>query len=153
MLEGLSAQLNQPKRFLRSDFAILGFLAVVKLLLHFLTNGQYGYFSDELYYIAAGEHLDWGFAEFPPLVAVIANISRGLLGNSLFAIRLFPAIAGALTVFLTGVMVRELGGGRFAQCLAAIAVILAPGYLFLQTILTMNAFDHCCGCCALISPS
>lgn len=141
MLEGLSAQLNQPKRFLRSDFAILGFLAVVKLLLHFLTNGQYGYFSDELYYIAAGEHLDWGFAEFPPLVAVIANISRGLLGNSLFAIRLFPAIAGALTVFLTGVMVRELGGGRFAQCLAAIAVILAPGYLFLQTILTMNAFE------------
>ncbi|PSB62140.1 hypothetical protein DSM107010_56100 [Chroococcidiopsis cubana SAG 39.79] len=141
MFEKLSAQMNQPRRFLSSDFALLGALAVVKLLLHFFTNGHYGYFSDELYYIAAGEHLDWGFAEFPPLVAVIANISRWLLGDSLFAIRLFPAIAGALTVFLTGIIVRELGGGRFAQCLAAIAVILAPGYLFLQTVLTMNAFE------------
>lgn len=141
MFEKLSAQMNQPKRFLSSDFALLGALAVVKLLLHFFTNGRYGYFSDELYYIAAGEHLDWGFAEFPPLVAVIANISRWLLGDSLFAIRLFPAIAGALTVFLTGIIVHELGGGRFAQCLAAIAVILMPGYLFLQTVLTMNAFE------------
>ncbi|KAM3108893.1 glycosyltransferase family 39 protein [Phormidesmis sp. 146-33] len=141
MFERLSAQFNPSTRFLSSDFALLGCLAALKLLLHFLTNGRYGYFSDELYYIAAGEHLDWGFAEFPPLIAVIANISRGLLGDSLFAIRLFPAIAGSLTVFLTGVIVRELGGGRFAQCLAAIAVILAPGYLFLQTILTMNAFE------------
>lgn len=141
MLEKLLIKLNQSKRILRSDFALLGYLALVKLLLHFLTNGQYGYFVDELYYIAAGEHLDWGFAELPPLTPVIANISRWLLGDSLFAIRLFPAIAGALTVFLTGVMVRELGGGRFAQCLAAIAVILAPGYLFLQTVLTMNAFE------------
>ncbi len=134
-------QLSQPKRFLTSDFALLGSLALVKLLLHFLTNGQYGYFSDELYYIAAGEHLDWGYAEFPPLIAVMANLSRGLLGDSLFALRLLPAITGALTVFLTGVMVRELGGGRFAQCLAAISVILMPGYLFLQTVFTMNAFE------------
>lgn len=141
MTERLSAQLHHSKRFLSSDFALWGGLAIVKLLLHLLTNGRYGYFADELYYIAAGEHLEWGYAEFPPLVAVLANISRGLLGDSLFAIRLFPVIAGALTVFLTGVMVRELGGGRFAQCLAAIAVILAPGYLFLQTVLTMNAFE------------
>ncbi len=141
MFEKPLVELNQSKRLLSSDFALLGCLAFVKLLLHFLTNGQYGYFSDELYYLAAGEHLDWGFAEFPPLTPIIANISRWLLGNSLFAIRLFPAIAGALTVFLTGVMVRELGGRKFAQCLAAIAVILAPGYLFLQTILTMNAFE------------
>ncbi|GAP94265.1 glycosyltransferase family 39 protein [Leptolyngbya sp. NIES-2104] len=133
--------LGQLKQFHNRDFAFLGCLAGVKLLLHLFTNGQYGYFADELYYMAAGEHLAWGFAEFPPLIAVMANLSRGMLGDSLFAIRLFPAIAGALTVFLTGMMVRELGGGRFAQCFAAIAVILAPGYLFMQTILTMNAFE------------
>ncbi|MBD2074229.1 glycosyltransferase family 39 protein [Phormidium sp. FACHB-592] len=141
MVERPPEQIHRSKRSLSSDFVLLGCLAVIKLLLHLLTSGRYGYFSDELSYIAAGEHVDWGYAEFPPLVAVIANISRELLADSLFAIRLFPAISGALTVFLTGVIVRELGGGKYAQCLAAIAVILAPGYLFLQTILTMNAFE------------
>lgn len=141
MLEKRSTKPNPLKEFFNTDFALLGVLALIKLLLHLLTNRQYGYFGDELYYIAAGEHLDWGFAEFPPLVAVAANVSRWLMDNSLFTIRLFPAIAGALTVFLTGMMVRELGGKRFAQCLAAIAVILMPGYLFIHTVLTMNAFE------------
>lgn len=116
-------------------------LALAKLVLHFLTNGQYGYQIDELYYIACGEHLDWGYTELPPLVAVLANLSRSLFGDSLFAIRLFPAIAGALLVALTGLMVRELGGGKFAQFLAALAIIVSPYYLFIHTIFTMNAFE------------
>jgi hypothetical protein len=125
----------------KSDTALLIYLALAKLLLHFFTNRQYGYHIDELYYLAAGEHLDWGYAEFPPLVALIAHLSRQLLGDSLCAIRFFPAVAGASLVILTGLITRELGGKRFAQCLAAIAIIVAPYYLFMQTILTMNAFE------------
>jgi 4-amino-4-deoxy-L-arabinose transferase-like glycosyltransferase len=116
-------------------------LGLFKLLLHFCTNQQYGYFVDELYYIAAGENLEWGFAEGSPLTPAIAHLSRWMLGNSLFAIRFFPAIAGSGTVILTGLIVRELGGGRLAQFIAAISIILMPGYLFLQTVLTMNAFE------------
>lgn len=116
-------------------------LALAKLMLHFLTNGQYGYQIDELYYMACGEHLDWGYTELPPLIAVIANFSRSLFGDSLFSIRLFPAIAGALLVVVTGLIVRELGGGKFAQCLACLAIIFSPYYLFIHTILTMNAFE------------
>ncbi|PSB26192.1 glycosyltransferase family 39 protein [Stenomitos frigidus] len=129
------------RQWFSSDIAILCYLGLCKLLLHFATNHQYGYFGDELYYMAAGEHLDWGFAEGSPLTPAIANLSRWLLGDSLFAIRFFPAIAGACTVILTGLITRELGGGRLAQAIAAIAVILAPAYLFLQTVLTMNAFE------------
>jgi hypothetical protein len=124
-----------------SDIAILCYLGLFKLLLHFCTNQQYGYHGDELYYIAAGEHLDWGFAEGSPFTPAIANLSRWLLGDSLFAIRFFPAIAGACTVILTGLIARELGGGRLAQVMAAVSIILTTGYLFLQTILTMNAFE------------
>jgi 4-amino-4-deoxy-L-arabinose transferase-like glycosyltransferase len=122
-------------------FNILWFLAFVKLGLHFLTNGQYGYDGDELYYIACGEHLAWGYSELPPLVAVVAHLSRSLMGESLFSIRFFPAIAGALLVIVTGLMARELGGGRFAQFLAALSVVIAPYFLISQTILTMNAFE------------
>lgn len=120
---------------------IIWILALAKLMLHFLTNGQYGYQIDELYYIACGEHLDWGYTELPPLVAVITNLSRSLFGDSLFAMRFFPAVAGALLVVVTGLIVRELGGGKFAQCLAGLAIIFSPYYLFIHTILTMNAFE------------
>ncbi|MEB3210767.1 MAG: glycosyltransferase family 39 protein [Leptolyngbyaceae bacterium] len=129
------------QQWFSSDLAILCYLGLFKLLLHFCTNHQYGYYPDELYYIAAGEHLDWGFAEGSPLTPAIANLSRWLLGDALFAIRFFPALSGAATVILTGLIARELGGGRLAQVIAAIAVIFVPGYLFLHTILTMNAFE------------
>ncbi|MDT4955715.1 MAG: hypothetical protein QOJ02_3853 [Acidobacteriota bacterium] len=121
--------------------AVLYYLAALKLALHFLTNSQYGYFRDELYYIDCGEHLDWGYVDQSPLIAVVAKATRVLLGDSLFALRFFPAVAGALLVLITGLMVRELGGNRFAQVLAALCVIIAPAYLFMHTILTMNAFE------------
>src|SRR5919198_5131773 len=111
------------RQLLLSDRAVLAYLAAAKLALHFLTNGRYGYWCDELYFIACGEHLDWGYVDQPPLIAAVANLSRWLMGDSLFALRFFPAVAGALLVLLTGLMVRELGGGRFAQALSAVTVI------------------------------
>lgn len=141
MVSAPSPPKSDKQQWFSSDLAILCCLGLFKLLLHFGTNHQYGYFADELYYMAAGEHLDWGFAEGSPLTPAIANLSRWMLGDSLFAIRFFPALSGAGTVILTGLIARELGGGRLAQVIAAIAVILTPGYLFVQTILTMNAFE------------
>ena len=123
------------------DLTVIFYLSACKLLLHFFTNGQYGYFRDELYYLACGEHLDWGYVDQAPLIAVVAAASRALLGESLFAIRFFPAVAGAALVFVTGLIVRELGGRRFAVVLACLSVIVAPAYLALHTILTMNAFE------------
>jgi 4-amino-4-deoxy-L-arabinose transferase-like glycosyltransferase len=115
--------------------------ALATLLLHFLVNGRYGYWVDELYFMACGEHLAWGYVDQPPLIAVIAAASRSLLGDSLFAIRFFPAVAAAATVLLTGMMARELGGGRFARSLAAVTVIVGPIYLGFGNLLTMNAFE------------
>jgi predicted membrane-bound mannosyltransferase len=102
---------------LTSDIAILVYLSLFKLLLHFFTNNQYGHFRDEMYYLECGEHLDWGYADHSPLIALVAKTTRVLLGESLFAIRFFPAVAGAAIVFLTGIITRELGGGRFAVAL------------------------------------
>jgi hypothetical protein len=124
-----------------SELAVILYLSAFKLLLHFLTNGQYGYFRDELYYLACGEHLDWGYVDQAPLIALVARVERAVLGDSLFAIRFLPAVAGAATVFFTGLIARELGGRRFAVVLACVALIIAPAYLALNTILTMNAFE------------
>jgi 4-amino-4-deoxy-L-arabinose transferase-like glycosyltransferase len=128
-------------RWPRSDLVLLGCLGSATLLLHFAVNGRYGYWVDELYFIACGEHLAWGYVDQPPLIAAVAKLSRWLLGDSLFAIRFFPALAGAALVLVTGLLTRALGGGRFAQVLAAVAVIVAPVYLGFQNLLTMNAFE------------
>jgi len=122
--------------------AVLLSLAFATLLLHVFTDGRYGFFRDEFYYIACGEHLDWGYVDQPPFAALMIAIIRKLLGDSIYAIRFFPALCGALTVFLTGWIARELGGGRFAQVLAAQAAMLGPVYLIVDHFYSMNCFDH-----------
>jgi len=116
-------------------------LPALTLALQLATYAGYGYFRDELYYLANGEHLGLGYVEHPPLIGVIAALVRATLGDSLFAIRLLPACAAAATVFLAGAIARELGGGRFAQVLAGLCAMLAPAMLGVFGVFTMNAFD------------
>jgi uncharacterized membrane protein YfbV (UPF0208 family) len=121
--------------------AIVWYIAACVLMLHLLTANRYGYFGDELYHMACGEHLAWGYVDQPPLIAVFAWLTRRLFGTSVFAIRLFPALAGFALVWLTGLLTRELGGGRFAQALSALCTACAGVYLILHRLFTMNAFE------------
>jgi hypothetical protein len=116
-------------------------LAAFAVLVHFLFNGRYGYFRDELYYAACGEHPAWGYVDHAPLVAWISWLTRALFGDSLFALRLFPALSAAPKVLLAGWMAREVGGGKFSQGFAALLVFLAPIYLTFDNFLSMNAFE------------
>jgi hypothetical protein len=127
-------------RFL-SGPAIVLYLAAAKLIFHLLTASRYGIFRDELYYLACGEHLSWGYVDQPPLIALIAWVARHIFGDWLPGLRFFPALAGAATVWLTGKLAREMGGEVFAQVLAALAVICVPIYLVMHHWLTMNAFE------------
>ena len=124
-----------------SETAVLASLAAAKLLIQLAGIRHYGWFRDELYYMACGEHLAWGYVDQPPLIALIAWVARHLFGSSLVAIRIWPALAGAAVVFLTGTFTRELGGGRFAQFLAAISVLFAPGFVAFDSFFSMNAFE------------
>jgi 4-amino-4-deoxy-L-arabinose transferase-like glycosyltransferase len=120
---------------------VLLLLAAAKLVLHFVAIEQYGYFRDELYYLASTEHLDWGYVDHPPLSIALLALVRALIGDSLPALRLLPALAGTATVILFGLLARQLGGGRFAQGLAALAALLSPVFLALNHYYSMNALD------------
>jgi hypothetical protein len=115
-------------------------VASAKLLLHLALSTNYGYFRDELYFLDCGRHLDWGYVDHAPLIGLVARIAL-LMGGSLSALRIFSAGAGALLVVLAGLMAWRLGGGRFAQALASLAILTAPVYLGLDSILSMNAFE------------
>lgn len=125
---------------LRCD-AVTSALAIATCVGHLLTARGYGIFRDELYYLACGRNLDFGYVDHPPLIALVARLVEQVLGSSLVALRLVPALTAGLTVVLAASIARQLGGARFAQRLAGLVVALAPVYLSLQSILSMNALD------------
>ena len=129
------------EKWFENELAIVSCFAAAACLVHFLWNGRYGYFRDELYYAACGQHLAWGYVDQAPLIAVIAQLSRNLFGDSLRALRFFPALSSGAKIILTGWIVRELGGRRYAQILAATAMLVCPIYLTMDNFLSMNAFE------------
>jgi hypothetical protein len=126
---------------LTSGIAIAAYIALARLLLYCFAGPHYGYFRDELYYLACGEYPAWGYVDQPPLIAWIAWLLQHTIGTSLWALRLLPALAGAATILLTGLLARQLGGRRWAIFLASLAAFLAPVSLALSHLFTMNAFD------------
>src|SRR6266851_8300216 len=110
-------------------------LAWAAFAAHLLVAANYGYFRDELYYLADGRHLQLGYVDQPLLMGWLAALLRVIAGDSLVAIHIIPALACALIIVVTGLMARELGGGRAAQLVAGVAamfslVFMATGSLF-----------------------
>lgn len=125
----------------RGDLAVLACIALAKLALHLATSQGYGIFRDELYYIACSERMAWGYVDHPPLSIALLWLARHAFGDSLLAIRLLAAVAGAGSVFAAGLIARELGGRRGAQVLAAMAVFFAPVFVAFAHFFSMNVFD------------
>src|SRR5579884_457298 len=115
-------------------------LALLALLAHAVTCFRYGYFRDELYFIACSRHLSWGYVDQPPLVAICAWLSAPLR-YEIVALRALPVLAAALTVWLAARIAKELGGGAFAQSVAALTTFLVPAYLLLGNTLTTTSFE------------
>jgi 4-amino-4-deoxy-L-arabinose transferase-like glycosyltransferase len=122
------------------DLRLVGVLAAAKLVMHLAGAWGYGYFRDELYFLDCARHLDFGYVDCAPLVALYAKLAL-LLGGSLPVVRLIPALAGAGLVALTMLLARQLGGGRFAQAFAGLCVLAAPIRIAVDSLLTMNAFE------------
>jgi 4-amino-4-deoxy-L-arabinose transferase-like glycosyltransferase len=103
---------------------------------------QYGFHRDELAFLDNGQHLAWGYVEYPPLAPFLAHIALALFGLSLVGIRLFPIAAVCLVLLLTGLMARELGGSRRAQIVAGLAAVTAPVLLFDGLFFSYETFDY-----------
>jgi len=125
----------------RADLLIPGGFALLKILLHLPVLHRYGFHHDELYFIACGEHLSFGYVDHAPLVPWIARLATTLFGDSLVGLRILGVLAGAVTIFLTGLLVRRMGGGRFAQTVACVAMLGAPVYLRSANMLCISAFE------------
>jgi hypothetical protein len=127
--------------FERRDLKLLWLLVTLRIALSLATHRGYGIFRDELYYLACAEHLDWGYVDHPPLIAVLTWLSRAIGGDSLLAIRFAPALLGGATVLAAGLVCRALGGGRAALILTCVSVACAPVLLSFSHFNSMNVVE------------
>jgi hypothetical protein len=125
----------------KTEYKWIACFAVVKFLIHLLTCANYELHRDEYLYIAEGYRLDFGFASTPPLTALVARLAHLLFGDSSFAYRFFPALAGTAVVILVGLLVIEFGGRTFAVFTACLAVLLSVSYLRSFSMLMPVPFD------------
>jgi 4-amino-4-deoxy-L-arabinose transferase-like glycosyltransferase len=122
-----------------SDFAILIYLAAATITAQLLCGGRFGFHRDELATLDDARHLAWGYIAYPPITPFFARISLTLFGTSLAGFRFFATVAQAVAVVFTGLMARELGGGRGAQLVAAAAV---PFCIASGALMQYVAFDY-----------
>ena len=132
---------KEPTVLHRRDLTLIGGLALLKFLIHLPVLTRYGYHHDELYFIACGQHLSFGYVDHAPLVPWLARLAEAVFGQSLFGLRIFSVLAGAAAVFLTGLIVRRMDGGRWAQAMACLAMILGPVFLRAGNMLCLPAFE------------
>ncbi len=123
------------------EVLILGFFILLKLVICAFPF-EYGYFRDELYYIALSHHLDWGYIDVPPLLPLCIALLRCTIGNSLLAIHLFSAMTGVLVLIIVWMMVKKMGGQLFAQVLALLCVSLAPHYLAISSMCNYDCLNQ-----------
>ncbi len=135
------ASIKTPGVERRDGVWILIAIAAAFAIAHVLTNGQYGFHRDELQFLTDARHLDWGFVSYPPFTPFVEHIGLSLFGLSLMGLRVFSVLAQAAVIAVSGLMARDLGGGRVAQVFTAVTVGLSPLPIFEATEFQYSTFD------------
>lgn len=116
-------------------------VAAAQFLAHVLTNGNYGMFRDEYYYLACADRLAWGYVDQPPFSIWVLALWKAVFGQSVGAIRILPALCGSALVVLTGAVAAQLGGGRWAQLFAGVGSAIGAAGLVISGFYSMNCYD------------
>ncbi|MBN8707611.1 MAG: glycosyltransferase family 39 protein [Bacteroidetes bacterium] len=124
-------------------FTIITCLFILaKLILHFSTSTNYELHRDEMLYFNMADHVSFGYASVPPMIGWLAWLTELLFGYSVFGIRFFPALMGALSIWILSRIVKDLDGGLFALTLTLTAFLLSPGFLLIGSLLTPNVVEQ-----------
>src|SRR5580700_4902121 len=126
----------------RTETIALTLIAVAVAIAHLLTNSRYGFHRDEFQFLSDARHLDWGYVAYPPFTPFVERISLGIFGLSMVGLRLASVIAQSIAIVVTGLMARELGGGKLAQIAASLSVALTALPLFEGTEFQYTTFDY-----------
>jgi 4-amino-4-deoxy-L-arabinose transferase-like glycosyltransferase len=117
-------------------------IVAIKFAVTLAFDQRYGWHRDEFYYLDSGRHLALGYVDYPPITPWLARLDSLIFGVSLVGLRLLSVIAGCVVIVLAVRIARELGGGTYAQILAAVTTLLAPMMLGANTTFETVSFDQ-----------
>jgi len=123
----------------KKNIIFLGLILLKFIIQYFAVDSGYELHRDEYLHLDLGKHLAWGYTSVPPITGLISYIIL-LLGNSVFWVKFFPALFGALTLVVVWKSVEELEGGLFALILASVSVIFSV-LLRINTLYQPNSLD------------
>ena len=116
-------------------------VAACVLAFHLALSGRYGFHRDELYYIASGRHPALGYVDQPPVVPLLARAVTEVAGTRLWPLRGLAGAAHAAVVIVAALMARDLGGGRRAVLVSALAAATAPLFIVLGSLFQTPILD------------
>lgn len=128
---------NSPPLYWRP----ISLLILAKFGFHLPFLGRYGFQRDELLYQALGDHPAFGYWSNPPLIGWISWLTQQTLGDALWATRLPALLAGCGVLFVAVLLAREFGGGKYAQILTGIGILVSPAYLRSSHLFQPVVFD------------
>ncbi len=134
--------MNGAGKWWGSGTAVVVGIAAATVVVHLVTGWRYGFDRDELMALEDARHLAWGYVQYPPMTAFFGRVALELFGTSLVGFRFFAAVAQAFALVLTGLMTKELGGGKWAQVVAVLAGV--PFCFGGGALMQYISFDYVC---------
>jgi len=123
----------------KKTLLLFGFIALKFILHYFLISPEYDLQRDEYLHLDQGRHLDWGYISVPPFTSWVSKLII-LLGNSVFWVKFFPALFGALTIYIVWKTIEALNGSLFSLILGSVCILFSA-ILRLNILYQPNSFD------------
>jgi 4-amino-4-deoxy-L-arabinose transferase-like glycosyltransferase len=127
------------KKFIRQYWILLLIVLLKMILQYIVVNPYYELHRDEFLHLDQANHLALGFISVPPFTSLVSKVIF-LLGGSLFWIRFFPAIFGALTIVFAWLIVEAIDGKLPAKILVSGAILFSV-IARINILFQPNSFD------------
>jgi hypothetical protein len=124
---------------INGSYILLGFILIKFILQYALTHPIYDLQRDEFLHLDQAHHLAWGYTSIPPLTSWFSWIINAL-GNTVFWVKFFPALFGALTTILVWKTIEALNGNLFALVFGSTAITFSV-VTRINTLFQPNSFD------------
>lgn len=126
-------------RLLTSESAIISYMVIIKILIHLLLP-EYGYHRDEYFYIAIADQFSFNNLDMLPLTPLFLKLFTAIFGYSLKSLHFASALCGAISLYLTCLITRALGGKKYAILLTGLFVLFS-GFIIFGSIFTYDSLD------------
>jgi hypothetical protein len=126
----------------RNTSIIVVTACLIKLCLHIIADSNSGFQGDEFLHIDAGNQLEFGYMEFPPLIGFLAYLQNLFGSTSILIHHFFSHFASIIFLIFVALTTIELGGKTKAVFISLLCVLAAPAFTRTHQLFQPVSFFH-----------